>query len=118
MSLTPELLTKALSDITRLRIMMLLLDADELCVCELMSVLQLDQPKISRHLALLRKNELVSDRRAAQWIHYKINPTTPDWALNTLQALADGAQQCTPYSDDRLAMELSQRAAPQTVNCR
>ena len=55
-------LFKALSDTTRLRCLSLLVNEEELCVCELTHALALPQPKISHHMAALRKAELVSDR--------------------------------------------------------
>lgn len=64
---------KALSDETRLKIIYLLLQK-ELCVCELVYIMEDSQPKISRHLAILRNTELALDRREAQMIFYSINP--------------------------------------------
>lgn len=65
---------KAFADETRLRILALLSDG-ELCVCDLMAVMDLPQSTVSRHLAYLRINGLVSDRREGVWMHYRINPT-------------------------------------------
>ena len=62
---------KACSDSTRLRILFLL-DARELCVCELVDVLQMPQGKISRHLAVLKIAGLVHDRRDATWVYYSL----------------------------------------------
>ncbi|SHO20917.1 Putative arsenic resistance operon regulator, partial [Moritella viscosa] len=53
-------------------------------MCELTHALEQSQPKISRHLALLRQKKLVIDRRQGQWVHYKINPNVPDWAQEIL----------------------------------
>lgn len=64
---------KALADDTRLRIMVLLYQK-ELCVCELCDVMETSQPKISRHLAILRNAGLVQDKRQSQWVFYNINP--------------------------------------------
>lgn len=61
--LHPVQLFKALSDETRLSIVMLLREAGELCVCDLCSATAESQPKVSRHMALLRESGLVSDRR-------------------------------------------------------
>jgi ArsR family transcriptional regulator len=63
---------KSLEDETRLRIMALLLDADELCVCDFMAVLQLPQSTVSRHLSHLKNAGWLSDRRAGVWIHYSL----------------------------------------------
>lgn len=59
----------ALSDKTRLRLVNLVAGR-EVCVCYLAEVLRLSQPKISRHLAYLRKAGMVSARREGNWMHY------------------------------------------------
>ena len=70
-----ELLFKALADRTRLRLLNLLA-AGEVCVCFFVEVLGESQPKISRHLAYLRRAGVVAARREGKWMHYRI--TTPD----------------------------------------
>ncbi len=65
---------KALSDETRLQIMTLLLDRDELCVCDFVGALGLTQSKASRHLRYLYHAGLVEDRREGLWMHYRISP--------------------------------------------
>ena len=77
---------RSLSDRTRLRCLMLLMQEGELCVCELTFALGLIQPKISRHLASLRDIQVVNDKRSGQWIYYSINPKLPVWANEILQA--------------------------------
>jgi ArsR family transcriptional regulator, arsenate/arsenite/antimonite-responsive transcriptional repressor len=64
-------LFKALSDETRLRILALL-SGGELCVCDLMAVLELPQSTVSRHLAYLRNAGLVEDRRQGVWMYYQL----------------------------------------------
>jgi len=66
-----ELIFKALADNTRLRLIHLLGD-DELCVCSCVEVLRTNQPKISRHLAYLRRAGLVAARRDGKWTHYRL----------------------------------------------
>ena len=66
-----ELLFKALADRTRLRIINLI-GGDEICVCFLVEVLNINQPKISRHLAYLRRARVVTARREGKWMHYRI----------------------------------------------
>jgi ArsR family transcriptional regulator len=61
----------ALADETRLRLLHLM-KAGEICVCHLQGVLQTNQPKISRHLAYLRKAGLVEARRDGKWTHYRL----------------------------------------------
>lgn len=65
-------LFKALSDESRLRII-LLLYVNEMCVCELCETTGLSQPMVSRHLSLLRALDIVSTRRSGQWIYYSVN---------------------------------------------
>jgi ArsR family transcriptional regulator len=104
-------LFKALSDTTRLRCLMLLLDSGELCVCELGHALALPQPKISHHLGALRRAGLVSDRKEGLWVYYRLGAELPSWVIELLRATAAGVADNTPFSDDRSALaELSLRA--------
>jgi ArsR family transcriptional regulator, arsenate/arsenite/antimonite-responsive transcriptional repressor len=64
-------LFKALADRTRLRLINLI-GEDEVCVCFFVEVLKINQPKISRHLAYLKRAGVVSARRDGKWIHYRI----------------------------------------------
>lgn len=70
-----ELLFKALADRTRLRLLNLM-SAGEVCVCFFVETLGASQPKISRHLAYLRRAGVVAARRDGKWMHYRI--TTPE----------------------------------------
>lgn len=74
----------ALSDTTRLRCLALLYSQGEVCVCDLTRALGQSQPKISRHLALLRDLGLVEARRAGVWMLYSITPTLPAWVVSVL----------------------------------
>lgn len=65
------LLFAALSDRTRLRLLNLM-DGREVCVCYFVEILEQGQPKISRHLAYLRRAGVVAARRDGKWVHYKI----------------------------------------------
>ena len=65
------LLFAALSDRTRLRLLNLM-DGREVCVCYFVAILGQSQPKISRHLAYLRRARVVSARREGKWMHYRI----------------------------------------------
>lgn len=66
-----EVLFRALADRTRLRLLNLMRD-QELCVCYFVQVLQTTQPKISRHLAYLRRAGVAAARRQGTWMHYRI----------------------------------------------
>jgi len=65
-------LFKSLSDPTRVRIFWLLQAGGELCVCDLMDVLDLPQSTVSRHLAYLRNARLVTDQRKGVWMYYRL----------------------------------------------
>lgn len=73
----PDRLFRAFADPTRLRLLNLL-GAGEACVCDLVSALRLPQPKVSRHLAYLRRAGLVENRRRGVWRHYSLaEPSGP-----------------------------------------
>ena len=79
---------KAFSDETRLRILHLLLKG-ELCICELMEVLELPQSRVSRHMAYLRNAGLVKDRREAVWIYYSLTEPNNRIHASQLNCLAE-----------------------------
>ncbi len=64
---------KALSDKTRVRILLLLVDRD-LCVCELMFILKMEQSRVSHQLQVLKNADLVRDEREGKWMIYSISP--------------------------------------------
>ncbi|WP_445395861.1 metalloregulator ArsR/SmtB family transcription factor [Zobellella sp. An-6] len=78
-------LFKALSDDTRLQLVLMIMAEQEMCVCELTHALEESQPKISRHLALLRQSGLLADRREGQWVYYRLSPALDAGALAILQ---------------------------------
>lgn len=82
------LIFKALGDETRLRIMALLLNDQELCVCDIMAALDLPQSTVSRHLSYLRNAGLVDDRRHGVWMYYKINRERLQHAATLFDLLA------------------------------
>ncbi|MDQ3907683.1 MAG: metalloregulator ArsR/SmtB family transcription factor [Acidobacteriota bacterium] len=61
----------ALADRTRLRLLNLM-SGGEVCVCFFVEVLGMSQPKISRHLAYLRRAGVVASRREGKWMHYRL----------------------------------------------
>ncbi|MCW2255654.1 ArsR family transcriptional regulator [Providencia alcalifaciens] len=85
MSLTALQLFKNLSDETRLGIVLLLREIGELCVCDLGTALEQSQPKISRHLAMLRESGLLLDRKQGKWVHYRLSPHIPSWAAQVIE---------------------------------
>lgn len=86
--LNPIQFFKCLADETRLKTLLLVFQEQELCVCELVAALSLSQPKISRHLAQLRKCGLLTDRRQGQWVFYRLSDTLPSWATAVIEKTA------------------------------
>jgi ArsR family transcriptional regulator len=70
-SFNMERFFQALGDNTRLRLLNLMGD-QEICVCYFVEILEQGQPKISRHLAYLRRAGIVEARREGKWMHYRI----------------------------------------------
>lgn len=114
--ITPESFTRTLADPTRLRILMLLLQKEELCVCHLTKILEMVQPKVSRHLAVLRENKLLLDRRNGLWIHYRLHPNLPIWCYKTLQSLSTGCMSSELYLNDQNRLENLKRVAENKKN--
>lgn len=80
-------ITKALSDENRVRILMALYGRDELCVCQLIDMLQLAPSTVSKHLFILRNARLIQGRKDGRWMYYRLNtaesaPATVKDALN------------------------------------
>ncbi len=82
--LSPLTFFKCLSEETRLKSLLLISSKQELCVCDIQDALSLSQPKVSRHLAELRKCGLLVDERRGKWVYYRLNPLLPNWACQTL----------------------------------
>ncbi len=81
-----DLMFRAFSDRTRLRILHLL-QAGESCVGDLVEALRLPQPRVSRHLAYLRKAGLVVVRKAGLWSHYSLAPVQSPFHKKLLDCL-------------------------------
>ncbi len=96
----PNQFFKLLSDETRVRSLLLIAREDGLCVCELTEALQESQPKISRHLAVMRQSGLLSDERNGQWILYRITPDLPGWMRKIIDGLKDSNCLKTQYQQD------------------
>ena len=78
---------RAFSDRTRLRILHLL-KGGELCVGDLVAILEVPQPTASRHLAYLRRSGLVVTRREGLWVHYALAPVGSRFHRDLLGCLA------------------------------
>lgn len=98
--ITPQEFFNLLSDETRLRCLLLLQKEKELCVCELSFVLGSIQPKVSRHLSLLRTSGLVLDERRGQWVYYRLNDKLHTWMRQILTTLFEDFKHSEPYQSD------------------
>ena len=78
---------KVLADESRLKMLWLLFNRCELCVCDIMAVLEITQSKASRHLATMRNLGIVSDRREGQWSYYSLCPVEDNLAKDHLKLL-------------------------------
>jgi ArsR family transcriptional regulator len=119
------LLFKALADETRLRLINLM-GNDEVCVCFFVEVLKTNQPKISRHLAYLRRAGVVAARRDGKWIHYRIvEPADPHaarifrevrmWLENNSAMLSDRARLKKICCAPQLPVQLKRAPLPASV---
>ncbi len=91
---------KALSDPTRVRILVLLADRD-LCVCELLFILDMEQSRISHQLQYLRKAGLVRDKREGRSITYSISPDRKDFVLALFDRLIPQVKDTPESKQDR-----------------
>ena len=78
---------KGLSDESRLKMLWLLFNREELCVCDVMAVLEITQSKASRHLAALRHIGIATDRREGLWSYYSLCTPQDELAKNHLKLL-------------------------------
>ena len=85
---TVNLMFRAFSDQTRLRILHLLLNG-ELCVCDIVSVLRVPQPTASRHLAYLLRAELITKRKQGLWAYYKLSPAKSAFHKSLIKCLKE-----------------------------
>ncbi|HMW50043.1 MAG TPA: metalloregulator ArsR/SmtB family transcription factor [Marinagarivorans sp.] len=97
--MNPLELFKALADPTRLACVLTLQARGELCVCELHELLAVSQPKMSRHLAQLRKAQVLTQRKKGLWVYYQLNPQMPAWALQIIQHTALGNRHLIPAAN-------------------
>jgi ArsR family transcriptional regulator len=94
----------ALADTTRLRLLNLM-QGHEVCVCYFVEILRQGQPKISRHLAYLRKAGLVAARREGKWMHYRMAPQSDDAIAQVLDAVFDAFDKDKQMQADRAKLE-------------
>ncbi len=109
MALSPRALAsvyKALADETRVKMLALLLEEPELCVCHLERTLDITQSKASRHLRYLLNAGLLQDRREGVWMHYRLADDMPP-ALRTLVESVGGMLDPSVLADLRARLDTS-----------
>ena len=99
-----ELFFRALADPTRLRIINLIGD-QEVCVCYFVEILKTNQPKISRHLAYLRRAGIVTTRRDGIWIHYRLSTPQDENAVKVLQDVREWLLKDSHMQQDRKRLD-------------
>ena len=104
MKTTLVTLFQALSDPTRLRLLNVLA-AGEVCVCYFVAIFDEPQPKISRHLAYLRRAGLVTARRDGKWMHYSLTIPADPAVAEVLRKVLEVASKERVMQRDRLALE-------------
>ena len=95
-----ELLFRALADPTRLRLLNLM-GEQEICVCYFVDVLKTSQPKISRHLAYLRRARIVAARREGKWMHYRLNEPPDEHATRIFREVRASLAEHPEFQRDR-----------------
>jgi len=115
---TVDLMFRAFSDRTRLRILHMLLGG-ELCVCDIVAVLAVPQPKASRHLAYLRRAGLVLARKEGLWSYYSLATARGTFHKKLLDCLSCCFHEVPELAADakRLAGRLRQRALASPTSC-
>ena len=87
--LSEQAFFEILCDATRRRILGLLQREGELCVCELYYALDMPQPKVSRHLSVMREADLLQVRREGTWVFYRLDSQIPAWCDRILAQMND-----------------------------
>ncbi len=109
-------LLKLLSDTTRLRIL-LLIARRELCVCQIMGIMGVSQPLISRNLSLLSRSGLIIERKEGKLVFYSLNREMPGPYRKVIDQLKDMAEGDTTFSGDITSLAECQEFQKETGRC-
>ncbi len=81
-------IAKALADGNRMRVVVVLMDHNELCVCQITEMLGLAAATVSRHMAVLQNARLVQSRKEGRWVYYRLITPFPEllrqWLVESL----------------------------------
>lgn len=111
-----ETVMKAASDPTRVRILKIL-ESGEICVCQIIAVIQLSQPTISNHLSLLRSAGLITDRKDKKWVFYSLDGQD-GYAGSVLRNLRGWLNDDPLIERDRERTALARNLGPVTICAR
>jgi ArsR family transcriptional regulator len=111
-----DVMFRAFSDRTRLRILNML-RGGETCVCDLVDVLGAPQPKVSRHLAYLRRAGLVVSRKDGMWMHYRLATAKTTFHKSLLNCLACCFQSVPELAKDAERLGHSKSSSTCGTNC-
>jgi ArsR family transcriptional regulator len=95
-------LFQSLADPTRLRLLSLLMQAGEVCVCELADALELPQYNISRHLQVLVQAGLLEDRRLGKWVYYRVIGDPKPYQRSLLRAVEQLHEEREDFRQDEI----------------
>jgi ArsR family transcriptional regulator len=104
-----DLMFRAFAERTRLRILHLLLGG-EMCVAELVAVLCVEQPSVSRHLAYLRRARLVTVRKAGLWKYYSLAAARTSFHEKLLECLTCCFQEVPEIQKDQTRLKKSRES--------
>lgn len=99
-----DLMFQAFCHRMRVRILHLLAQG-EMCVCNIVEIVQAPQPKVSRHLGVLKRAKLVTVRREGQWIFYSVAPAQSTFHLKLLDCAANCVHEVTEIREDERRLE-------------
>jgi len=107
---------KALSDETRVRMLKLLFEG-EICVCEIMQVMEISQSRASRNLGILKDAGLLNDRRDGQWVHYSLNKQSVAKYSGLLELLNSSLDDDKTILRDRESLRRAIKLGSRTSRC-
>jgi ArsR family transcriptional regulator len=105
-------LMKACADQTRLRLLNLMATEGEICVCHLVDVLGTNQPKVSRHLAYLKRAGLVSDRKDSLWVYYRLSESLAAHATRLIECVNSCCAESPEMQQDVTKLQEVRQAQP------
>ena len=110
-------LFQAFADPTRLRLLNLM-RGGERCVCELTEALDTSQPKISRHLAALRRSGLVQARKEGLWVYYRLTKPTKKLHRRLIDCVGECFKGIEQFKLDRKRLQKCKAAATSCRECK